>query len=400
MRLPHCGGEVDSQQLPTLTSTTVPLYPNMRFHFPSLIGTLSWAWREGITHVELATPGPMGLVGLLVAKVLRLPVTATYHTELPGLVRALGGPAFLERASRSYLSWFYNRVDRVFAFSEGSRDTLINLGVAPASVARMPIAVDPDEFSPAHRSRAVFDQLNLEVGDRPVILTVGRLSEEKNIPVIVEAVGKLQGRQAPPVLVIVGDGPEGPALRERYGGVEFVRFAGFRQGETLRKLYASATAFVFASLIDTLGIVNMEAMASGVPVLLPTKACAAEIVADGLSGECYEFGVDGLAGALGRVLDDPSLATAIGVTGRRTMVQRWQRASFPDVWAAYTQARPLCTARVSHTAHCPGEHDASHDRHPAVRGAVHLVQDVAVHAVGAGRHRSIRVVVSVVPDVE
>jgi glycosyltransferase involved in cell wall biosynthesis len=335
--LPHCGGEHDVERLPALTSGTIPLYPKMRFHFPSLIGTLSWAWHERITHVELATPGPMGLVGLLVAKVLRLPVTATYHTELPGLVRALGGAPFLERAVRSYLSWFYTRLDRVFAFSAGSRETLIHMGVAPASIGRMPIAVDPDEFSPAHRSHEIFGQLHLEVGDRPVVLTVGRLSEEKNVPVIVEAVAKLQERKAPPVLVIVGDGPEGDALRERYGGLEFVRFAGFQRGDTLKKLYASATAFVFASLIDTLGIVNMEAMASGVPVLLPTKACAAEIVADGLSGECYEFGVDGLAAALRRILDDPSLATTIGVTGRRTMIQRWQKASFSDVWNAYME---------------------------------------------------------------
>jgi glycosyltransferase involved in cell wall biosynthesis len=336
--LPHCGGEADLEQLPTLTSVTVPFCPEMPFHVPSLIGTLSWAWREGITHVELATPGPMGLVGLVAAKLLRLPVTATYHTELPGLVRALGGAPLLERATRSYLSWFYNRVDRVFAFSAGSRDTLINLGVAPGNIARMPIAVDPNEFSPTHRSPAVFDWLGLEIRNRPVVLTVGRLSEEKNVPLIVEAVAKLQERQAAPVLVIVGDGPEGSKLRERYGGLEFVRFAGCRPADTLKEMYASASAFVCASLVDTLGTVNMEAMASGVPVLLPATAYAEELVADGLAGECYEPSVDALAAALGGILDDLSLATAIGVTGRRTMIQRWRRASFPAVWEAYTKA--------------------------------------------------------------
>ena len=57
------------------------------------IDTLDWVWRERISHVELSTPGPMGLVGLLVAKVLRLPVTASYHTEVPALIRPLGGNA-------------------------------------------------------------------------------------------------------------------------------------------------------------------------------------------------------------------------------------------------------------------------------------------------------------------
>ena len=103
---------------------------------------LQWAWREGVSHVELATPGPMGLVGLLVAKVLRLPVTASYHTEIPALVAPLGGNAVISAAARRYLAWFYGRADRVFAFSAGARDALVEMGVPADKVTVRPVAVD------------------------------------------------------------------------------------------------------------------------------------------------------------------------------------------------------------------------------------------------------------------
>jgi len=60
----------------------------------------------------------MGLVGLLAAKILRLPVTASYHTEIPSLVSLLGGDAMMSAASRKYLAWFYNRADAAFVFSK------------------------------------------------------------------------------------------------------------------------------------------------------------------------------------------------------------------------------------------------------------------------------------------
>jgi hypothetical protein len=248
----------------------------------------------------------------------------------------LGGNLMMEKAARRYLAWFYARVDRVFTFSSGSRDVLIDLGVRPEKLSVMPVAVDPSDFSPRHRSTAVFDFLNLDVGDQPVILSVGRISGEKNLPVIVEAVGRLQARRTPPVLVVVGDGPERETLESRYRHLSFVRFAGLQRGDTLKKLYASAAAFVFASRVDTLGLVNMEAMASGVPVLVPADACIAEFVTHGLSAECYEFGASGLAAALTSVLNDPSRAAALGEGGRRAMIERWQQSPFSQIWKSFT----------------------------------------------------------------
>ncbi len=342
--VPYCGelpAHVEDRTafhpVPAVTSFPLPLYAGITFHVPSLVETLQWTWCSGISHVELATPGPMGLVGLLIARVLRLPVTASYHTEVPALVQPLGGNVMMERAARRYLAWFYGRVDRVFAFSAGSRDALVEMGVPAEKVSVMPVAVDPDDFSPAHRSPGVFEVLDLDVGDRPVILSVGRISEEKNLPVIIDAVGRLQGRDPAPVLLVVGDGPDRACVEQLCRDKPFVRFAGLQAGDTLKKLYASARVFVFASRVDTLGLVNMEAMASGLPVLVPDDACIAEFVTHGLSAECYRFGASGLADAIGKMLDDPSRAARLAAGGRQAMIERWNEASFTRIWKSLTQ---------------------------------------------------------------
>ncbi len=335
--VPHCRQDGGPDQLPAVASFALPLYECMRLQVPSLTRGLDWAWRQRVTHVELATPGPMGLVGLWIAKLLRLPVTASYHTELLGLVPELGGNAMLAQGLRRYLAWFYAQVDRVFVMSSRSRETLVNLGISPDKVSIMPVAVDPDDFSPAHRSSSVFDGLNVSVGDRPVVLSVGRLSEEKNLPVVVEAVERLQARAPAPLLLVVGDGPERKCLEDGCQDKSFVSFLGVRSGDTLRRLYASAHVFVFASRVDTLGLVNMEAMSSGVPVLVPADASIAELVTHGQSAECYEFGAANLAAAIGRVLDDPSRAQRLAAEGRKAMIDRWERAAFSHIWQSMTQ---------------------------------------------------------------
>lgn len=337
--MPHCGtGLPDGgwaaagDRLPVVTSFRAPLYDQLRFYVPSPVHTMVWAWSRGITHFELATPGPMGLIGLLVAKVLQLPVTASYHTELPALLRQLGGPDALHRGVRHYLRWFYRQANRVFCFSDSSRSSLVDLGIDAKAIQLVPQAVDPTEFSPSHSSPAVFAELSVGVCERPIVLSVGRLSKEKNLPLIIAAVGELQHRPNPPMLVIAGDGPERECLEALCSSKPFVRFVGVQRGEILRKLYASATMFVFASEIDTLGLVNMEAMASGIPILVPAGSGIAELVTQGVSAECYPLNASALAAAIERLLQDARYARRLGKAGRRAMIARWDAASFSDLW--------------------------------------------------------------------
>ena len=310
----------------------LPLYPGFELVVPSLPGTVDRLWREGITHVELATPGPMGLAGLAAAKLLRLPVTASFHTDLHGLALALTGDSAIADLTRAYLRWFYCSVDRVFAFSAASRDTLLGMGVPAERIELMPVAVDPDDFAPSNASADTFSALGLNVGNRPVVLTVGRLSQEKNLGAIIDAVERLQHRSPAPFLVVAGDGPARQEMECACRGKGFVAFVGFRDGLVLRQLYASARAFVFASTVDTLGLVNLEALASGVPVLVPRDSAIADFLQDGDNAVFFNRDASDLGNALSNLLDDPVRAARLSARGRQHTLDRWQTAQFDELW--------------------------------------------------------------------
>jgi glycosyltransferase involved in cell wall biosynthesis len=310
----------------------ISLYPGFEIVVPSLPGTVDRLWREGITHVELATPGPMGLAGLAAARLLRLPVTASFHTDLCGLAVALTGESTVADLTRAYLRWFYCSVDRVLAFSNSSRDKLLEMGVPSAKIELMPVAVDPDDFAPGNACASTFPDLGLKVGNRPVVLTVGRLSPEKNLGVIIDAMERLQHRTPAPFLVVAGDGPAREEIERSCRGKSFVAFVGFQEGTVLRRLYASARAFVFASKVDTLGLVNLEALASGVPVLVPGDSAIAGFLHDGGNALFFDPSAGELSEALSDLLDDPVRAARLAAGGRRFTLDRWQTAQFDAQW--------------------------------------------------------------------
>jgi glycosyltransferase involved in cell wall biosynthesis len=278
----------------------------------------------------------MGIVGLLAARLLRLPVTASYHTEVVGLLGQLSSNALLHKGATTLARWFYNAVDQVFAFSGASRQRLLELGVPAARIEQLAVAIDPEEFSPVHAHPEAFRSFGVAATHGRIVLTVGRLSREKNVKLIIEAVGQLQESARPPVLVVVGEGPDRAALEQYAADKPYVVFVGLQQGETLRQLYASASAFVFASRIDTLGLATMEAMASGVPVIVPADAAIAEIVVHGSTGYCYEFGVAGLVASLASLDESPEHRARLACNARKAMVDRWGQARFADMWRAIT----------------------------------------------------------------
>jgi glycosyltransferase involved in cell wall biosynthesis len=333
-----------ARPLPAVARFALPVYDGFEITVPSLSATVDRLWREGITHVEVATPGPIGLVGLAAARILRLPVTASYHTDLPDLVHALTGEAKVADLTRGYLRWFYGMVDRVFVFSEAARDKLESMCVAAGKIEVLPVAVDPQDFSPRRSSPTTFSTLGLDLGDRPVVLSVGRLSREKNVGLIIEAVERLQDRKPAPFLVIVGDGPARAQLEQHCRSKRFVAFLGFREGTVLREIYASARAFVFASKVDTLGLVNLEALASGVPALVPHGSAIAGVLRDGHDALFFDPDVTGLTQVLEMLLDDPLRAARLAQNGRRHTLSRWATAQFDQVWRTMVCApvnRPL-----------------------------------------------------------
>jgi glycosyltransferase involved in cell wall biosynthesis len=228
--------------------------------------------------VQLATPGPMGLAGLIAARMLGLPVLAQYHTEVPEYAARMTGLPFVKDLVAPFVGWFYQQAELCLAPSQTVADRLVALGVAAANVRRIQRGVDLALFDPARRDRTCLARYGIAT-DAPVALYVGRLSKEKNLDGL-RAAWRLVSTERPDArLLVAGDGPQPTAL----DGDGVIR-TGVLYGEELAAVFASADVFAFASETETFGNVVVEAAASGLPAVVAAAGAAHEHVIAGETG--------------------------------------------------------------------------------------------------------------------
>ena len=310
-------------------------YDNLRLPVPD-VGAVARRLAQGCELVHISTPGPMGLVAMAVARRLNLPVCGTYHTDFPSYAAALTGqPAFGELA-RSFMRWFYGRMDLVAVPSPSTRDQLIADGFDPDRLRVVGRGVDTSAFSPEWRDDALRASWN--GGRRHQLLYVGRVSEEKNLRSLATAFRRLCERRDDTGLVIVGEGPFLREMRDLTAGLP-VHFAGVRRGEDLARHYASADLFVFPSETDTFGVVAIEAQASGTPVLVSAVGGPKDCVAHGRSGWVLDRMTPGaLCDELHLRLNEPGRLSAMRGGARVHASAQTPEASFRAYWSFNREA--------------------------------------------------------------
>jgi glycosyltransferase involved in cell wall biosynthesis len=319
-----------------LLTLPMPFYQGLSLNLPPALEVLEWADRQQFDAVHISTPGPMGLCGLLVAKMLRVPVIATFHTDFAQYVERLTGDYRLTSATAGYMAWFYAQASAVFARSRSSLKTLEGLGIDSAKLLLMPPSVDGENFSPTHRDADHWH--NLGVNEPHRVLYVGRVSVEKNLPMLAEAFKKLCMVRRDVALVIAGDGPYLPQMRKALAGFP-VHFLGFQEDAALRVLYASSDLLAFPSRTDTLGQAVMEAQASGLPVLVSGDGGPHEVVDDGLSGLVLSGTDSGQwSHAMQELLDDAPRRLRMSRTAPTRMARFAPALAFEAFWEAHVKA--------------------------------------------------------------
>jgi glycosyltransferase involved in cell wall biosynthesis len=264
-----------------LASYPLPYYADQPFAIPPLAEVLQWADSQQFDAIHVHTPGPMGLCGWLVAKMLRVPFLGTYHTDFPRYVHDLIGDHRLTKATTAYMQWFYGQTCTVFARSRDYRGRLRELGFADAKLALSPPGVDTEKFRPERRDVKLWSTLG--VTETHKLLYAGRVSVEKNLRFMVDAFARICHKRSDVALVVAGDGPYRAEMEKATAGLP-VYFLGFQNDQSLAALYASSDLFVFPSKTDTLGQVVVEAQASGLPVLVSDQGGPKEFMDDQITG--------------------------------------------------------------------------------------------------------------------
>ncbi len=256
----------------------LPEYAELKLHFPPILDVIDYFEKEGFTKIHASTPGTLGLIALFIAKLMDIPISGTYHTDIPQYVKKLTNDSFLENAAWSYMIWFYNQMGEVLVPSSSTRMQLIQRGLVEEKIKPLPRWVNTEVFSPSKRNPYLYG-LN---GDTK-FLYVGRISKEKNLKLLADAFIDITNKGFCSNLIMVGDGPYRNEMEELLKGYPAL-FTGFLTGEELSQIYASSDVFVFPSATDTFGNVVLEAQASGLPVIVSDEGGPKELTVDGETG--------------------------------------------------------------------------------------------------------------------
>ncbi|MGH8102479.1 MAG: glycosyltransferase [Chthoniobacterales bacterium] len=309
----------------------LPEYELQKLSFPPILQILDYIQREKFTEIIISTPGPVGLTGLLAAKMLNLQTSGIYHTDFPQYIRILTEDSFLESVAWRYMHWFYGQLDTVFVNSEEYRQSWIQRGFDPAKLKIFPRGLETELFHPSRRDPEFFTRFGHASNGEVRLLYVGRVSREKDLDLLAAAYRRLREEGLSIRLFVVGHGPYSEELSK---SLPEAIFTGYLRGEELATAYASSDIFVFPSTTDTFGNVIIEAQASGLPVIVSDAGGPKELVAENENGLITRsHDAEDLARAIRQLVVDPASRQAMGHRARESVTDRTWPAAFQKFWA-------------------------------------------------------------------
>ncbi|RJG04221.1 glycosyltransferase family 1 protein [Noviherbaspirillum sedimenti] len=255
------GGNPDVVQIPGITFPGIDGY-----RMPRSIGATCRILQDLQPDlIEVGDAGPCAWAALRMKRRQQIPVVAFYHSDLPALIGRQFGKLGQQGAIK-YLQYIYRQCDLVLAPSHMMVQQLAAMGL-PAAV-HQPLGVDTWMFCPQRRDATLRAQLRLPANTR-LLVYAGRFTPEKKLHFLIEAVRKLGKAYH---LVLIGSGEELPRCRQ----TTFIPFV--RDTRLLAELLASCDVLVHPGDCETFGLIILEAMACGLPVVGTTGGGVGELV--------------------------------------------------------------------------------------------------------------------------
>jgi glycosyltransferase involved in cell wall biosynthesis len=286
--------------------------------------------------VHAVSPVLLGWSGVIFAKARGLPLVCSYHTHVARYAHFYG-LGFMERPVWALMIQAHLLAHVSLAASEAARAELEAQGVPDVRVWRG--GVDLQRFHPSRADPAMRARLTDGHPDRSLVLYVGRLAAEKGVVRLLTLADAASHRH----LALVGDGPARGELEAAFAG-SAATFVGSLSGAELAAAYASADLFVFPSTTDTLGLVLLEAMSSGLPVLAARSPASAELVSGAPACELFDPEDAGsLVAAAERSLTTPADRVVLAEGARRS-APTWAQVT-EELLCEYEAAISLAQAK-------------------------------------------------------
>jgi len=255
----------------------------------------------------------------------------THHTDFPAYARHLTGDHRIADGTATYLKWFYDQASGIFSRSNAYHADLIDFGVPREKLNTIPPGIDTGRFHPRHRDESIWKKLNITQPHK--LLYVGRVSKEKNLPLLVDIFQQLCSTRSDTALIIAGDGPYRAEMQQQLRELP-VHFIGYQNDAELFSLYATSDLFIFPSRTDTLGQVVMEAAASGLPAIVTSDGGPRELIDDAETGYILPAQSPRWVATISALLDDGHLRERMSRTAHdraarfdisKTFESFWQR---------------------------------------------------------------------------
>lgn len=307
---PECS---DEAYIYRFSSVPAPSAPGFRIPIPYRPNIMDKVKKLDLDIVHSHSPFLMGRLASAVSRKTNLPLVFTYHTRYEAYVHYLPfGRKPARRLTKKYTLDYCSKCDLVIApTSYVKRYLREDCYFTPIEVVPTGVDLDRYEHGNPHWMRRRY---RFAATDK-VLLYVGRLGEEKNLHFLLETVKDLMAQKDNLYLMVVGGGPDEKEFRELIQSWQLehrIIFSGMVSPRKVIDYYLGADLFVFPSVTETQGLVTLEAMAAGLPVIAMDREGPAEVINDGVDGLLIPPKKGAFKKAINRILDDQEYCQKMG----------------------------------------------------------------------------------------
>jgi len=259
------------------------IYNKYTIKIPSILSSFKKIHEVNPNQIIVSTPGPMGLLGLLAAKLLKVECRAVYHSDFTKEFENILGKNTEVSIVENYVKWFYHQFDEILVPTQEYISILEKRGYDIEKMKIFKRGVDVESFEYKETGRKfIKEYLSIEKG--PILLYTGRISEDKNLKFLFQVCLECKKKWKDLKIIIAGDGPDLPDLKKEFFHEKDIFFPGLVSQKILPYFYSGADILIFPSTTDTFGMSVLEAQACGLPAIVSQVGGPKEIIKDGETG--------------------------------------------------------------------------------------------------------------------